>query len=117
MIQGDFKSKIYSEREDIIAFFSLSQREEKINNFSENLPTVFPNPFKEETTVSFYNPANGNVKLSIYNLAGVLIYEESVQMEKGNQFWNIDLPTSKNTYYYKLQINDRLHSGKLIQLN
>ncbi|MFC2130939.1 two-component regulator propeller domain-containing protein [Bacteroidota bacterium] len=76
----------------------------------------YPNPFSESTTIKYFLEKPAFVKLIIYNTLGqeVAFLKDEYQSEGEHQaqFKANDLPNSM--YYYKLVIEDKIESGKMM---
>jgi hypothetical protein len=98
-------------------------------NENEIIPAEFilegnyPNPFNPSTTIVFQLPANQKVQISIYNIMGEKIRElvnDELPAGKNNIFWNgkndNNIVVTSGTYIYRLNIEDKIYSGKMLLL-
>ena len=79
-----------------------------------------PNPFNAGTLIMFRIPAamaHKQVKLSVYNVQGQLV-ETLVDrpMPAGNYSVRWDGNTASGTYFYRLQVDDQIKTGRMILL-
>jgi hypothetical protein len=98
-------------------------------NENEIIPAEFilegnyPNPFNPSTTIVFQLPASQNVQISIYNIMGEKIKElinEELPAGKNNIFWNgkndNNIVVTSGTYIYRLNVEGKIYSGKMLLL-
>jgi len=81
----------------------------------------FPNPVKNSTTFSFSNiKPTAHTKIEIYDLKGQLINSLPVGKDQSGVVWNgtnvHSRPVSNGVYLYKLIIDDKIISNKLLLL-
>ncbi len=83
----------------------------------------YPNPFNPETTISFTMPRNGSADLSIYNVKGQLVKTLTTgKLASGEHKlnWegtdNNDKPVSSGLYLYKLSLEGRTETRKMMLL-
>ncbi|HKI44688.1 MAG TPA: T9SS type A sorting domain-containing protein [Balneolales bacterium] len=76
----------------------------------------YPNPFNPTTTIHYALPASGNVRLTVYNILGRKI----AQLVDGRQTaGNHDIrfnasQLSSGVYFYRLQVNNFVRTGKMM---
>jgi hypothetical protein len=77
---------------------------------------VFPNPFTDQLNVSFWLTESQQVKLSVFDINGRLISEQEKAFSAGNQtmVWKASQGLKAGYYFYKLQVGERMESGKVI---
>ncbi|MFC2130522.1 alpha/beta hydrolase fold domain-containing protein [Bacteroidota bacterium] len=80
--------------------------------------SALPNPFSDFTNINFNLDKNSNVRLSLFNSLG---HEVSVIIDKylttGNHLVIIDIPNlSQGLYFFRLQTDDKIQSGRLIKM-
>ena len=105
-----------------VAFQKDGKKVEMILSF-DNEPVLdfleaHPNPFYFNTTISFASRENGILKKLIYSSEGKVVYEESVYLNEGKHLWEIkemDLPNA-GIYYYQIESDQELISGKVIHI-
>jgi hypothetical protein len=80
----------------------------------------YPNPFNPETTIQYALTQNGRVRLSIFNPVGEMVSEFSEIQNAGlHTFrWNgLDhsgIPVQSGLYVYRLEIDGRVQSRKML---
>lgn len=86
------------------------------NNFLK----VYPNPFNHSTTFNYNLENNSTVSLFVYNMNGKLIDKVINNQEQPSGLhevnWNIDQQLAPGIYFYSMNINGKISSGKLILL-
>jgi len=98
-----------------------------ITSLNENLELVlsglsnYPNPFASETTIQYTLTESSKVRVDIYNLSGQVIRNlQDVEQHAGEYslVWNADNnfgnPVESGYYFYKVTINNKSRSGKMI---
>ncbi|MFH1052660.1 MAG: T9SS type A sorting domain-containing protein [bacterium] len=78
--------------------------------------SIYPNPFIQKTTIQFYLYHPEKINLTIYNLLGYkLAVLADEYLSEGNHEFTFDgSALASGTYYYVLQANGKVESGKLI---
>jgi len=81
-----------------------------------NLEQNYPNPFNPETTIKFQVPESGLVKLRVFNMLGK---EVAVLLNRrlGPGSYQVKFNGSglaSGTYIYRLQVNGKVFSGKML---
>ena len=87
------------------------------NTRNLNQVSIYPNPFKDQLHISYSVAESNVVKLSVFNALGqqVNIVEQGVQAPGK---YMLDMNSSnldKGMYYYRLEIGEEIHTGKLIR--
>ena len=75
----------------------------------------YPNPFNLTTTIEFYLPKSSDVNLSVYNINGELIqvlFNEELSAGTYSRIWS-GAATASGVYFYRLQTNDVVKTGKM----
>ncbi len=94
----------------------LGIEDNKQNVSSNFLLANYPNPVSLSTTFTFSLPHSGNAMLNIYNAQGKLLTTlVNNRLEAGRH--SIDFNTGElasGLYFYQLQFNNRLETGKMI---
>ena len=75
----------------------------------------YPNPFNPITTIEFYLPRSGSVNLSIYNINGKLIQvllDGELNAGTYSRIWS-GANAASGVYFYRLQTNDSVKTGKM----
>ena len=98
-----------------------------ITNENNHLSTNFviypnyPNPFNSFTIIRFYLPRLGYVKLKIYDATGREVRKLVSEKRLGGFYtleWdatnNNGLPVSSGIYYYRLKVDDRSKTRKML---
>ena len=77
---------------------------------------VSPNPFSVNTTISYTLTENKNIRLSISDITGreIEILNEGYQAKGEYKYVFTPKSTANGIYFYKLQIDNKYVSGKLI---
>ncbi len=76
----------------------------------------YPNPFNPTTTIEFFLPRSGSVNLSVYDLQGELVqvlFEGSLSAGKYSRVWS-GANSASGVYFYQLQTNDFVTTGKMV---
>ncbi len=79
---------------------------------------VYPNPFNNSTSIYYMLDKDQKVQISIYKSDGKQVHNSILNQHSGEQKFNWDaskLPSGY--YYYKIQMGDRISSGKMIKVN
>ena len=78
----------------------------------------YPNPFNSSTAINFNIPEKGEAILSVYNTLGRLIYQsEQYYSREGRHLWIWNAKTSASgLYFYKVEFNDQVQTGKCLLL-
>ncbi len=86
-----------------------------VNNIKSEFVNCYPNPFENEVNISFKTGNTGKVNLSIYDITGRLV-ETLLNGKKENGVYNVvwTPKVSSGTYFYKLIVDNKVFSGKLI---
>ena len=81
---------------------------------SEEL-SVYPNPFNPTTTFTVTLAEPNRVKLQVYNLLGQLVKElANGQTEAGVHTYTFNAANlASGTYFYRLQIGEKIQKGKI----
>jgi len=76
----------------------------------------YPNPFNPSTTISFDLPKQSHVKLKVYDALGRLVGTFiDTQMKAGNHKYLFDGSNlASGTYYYKITVDTRVATGKMM---
>lgn len=78
---------------------------------------VYPNPFEDVVQWNFSTRKQENISIAVYSISGKLVWENKWQkMSAGEQRlrWEASRDLPRGTYVYKLQIGDRIKTGKLV---
>jgi hypothetical protein len=81
-----------------------------------DLKQNYPNPFNPTTTISFDLPEQAQVKLTVYDALGRLVGTFiDTQMKAGNHKYLFDGSNlASGTYYYKITVDTRVATGKMM---
>jgi len=81
-----------------------------------DLKQNYPNPFNPTTTISFDLPKQAQVKLKVYDALGRLVGTFiDTQMKAGNHKYLFDGSNlASGTYYYKMTVDTRVVTGKMM---
>ncbi len=81
---------------------------------------VYPNPFNPETTIRFRLDQPGHVRLQIFNVNGQLVrtlINNDLSAGEHHRRWNgrnqAGVPVSSGTYIFRLQVGDRIATGRM----
>ena len=76
----------------------------------------YPNPFNPTTTIHYALPASGNVKLTVYNILGrqVARLVDGRQSAGNHQIRFNASQLSSGVYFYRLQVNNIVRTGKMM---
>jgi hypothetical protein len=95
------------------------------NRSESGIPRVrnFPNPFSESTTVEYRVTKPGRVQLTVYDLFGRELMKfvddmktpgrYTVQFNPGS---NAEYLNSGGIFLYRMKLNDRVESGKMVMI-
>jgi len=77
---------------------------------------VFPNPVTNQANFSFALTEEREVSLLIFDLNGRLVFEQENVLKAGKQSitWSPSQDLKAGYYFYKLQLGERMESGKVI---
>ncbi len=99
----------------------LRQRDTEIDNFSA--AQVYPNPFNPSTSFRFAVKEPSNVTLQIFNLRGELVrtlidgeYNRGVHERRWHGRDNTGNQVASGLYFYRLQIGNKMFSGRMQML-
>ena len=92
-----------------------------VNN---NIVSVLPNPFRDETNICFNLTKSEKVSLEIFDFEGRLvktilknqILEKAEYSFSWNSKDNSNNKTKSSVYFYRLSLNEKIYSGKLVLL-
>ncbi|MEZ5057509.1 MAG: peroxidase family protein [Saprospiraceae bacterium] len=90
--------------------------EVKLNISGENANSFVmlqnqPNPFQGATMIGFKMPKQGEAILLVHDLNGKLIYQQNMQAESGNNFFNLPVGAIKDNGIYTYMIQTPYGSG------
>ena len=92
---------------------------DETNNTSHFSPTAYPNPFETTTNISYELTEKAKVNLTVYSTNGrkqtVLIDKILSPGKYETAFPASNLP--EGIYIYSLQINGKVHSGKVVKIS
>jgi len=81
----------------------------------------YPNPFNASTEITFSTPVQSNVSLEVYNIAGqkiATLVNDTYNAGEHTVIWNSTSGNgqvvSSGVYFYKLQVNDRSETKKMV---
>ncbi len=84
----------------------------------------YPNPFSSNTEISFMLNDPANVKVTVYNIKGqevIKLYDGNCSDERFSTLWNgkdnNDNEVTSGMYFYKLEIDDEIYTGKMILMD
>ena len=99
----------------------IRQQEEEIDNFT--MAQVYPNPFNPSTSIRFAVKEPTNVTLQIFNIRGELVrtlidgeYNRGVHEKRWHGRDNTGNQVASGLYFYRLQIGNRMFSGRMQML-
>ncbi len=83
-----------------------------------NLGQNYPNPFNPTTRIPFTLSQKSNVRLKIYdNLGREIMVAINQEMQPGEHFYTFDgSKLASGTYYYKLTVNTKVKTGRMLLL-
>lgn len=88
-----------------------------------SIPKVFtvlgnyPNPFNAATRIKFSIAKPATVKFAVYDILGRLAYNHQSYFETGSHGFNWDgTAKASGIYYYTVQVDKMIHSGKMVLL-
>ena len=117
---GNYELLVYNTGINL-AMNNLCDDNIKVNNFLLN--QNYPNPFNQSTKMQFLISQNANVKLVIYDIQGRIVktlVNEWLLTGSYEKDWNgqneFGLQVSSGTYFYKLYIDGRQITKKMIIL-
>lgn len=94
----------------------ISVQEDLLTNETPGI-TVGPNPFEGE--VNFYMADGWDIdqaQLTVTNILGQPVFEGTLQVQDARFTWNADDNLKRGqVYIYRIQANDRVHTGRLIR--
>jgi hypothetical protein len=73
--------------------------------------TVYPNPFESQTTFRWKH--SGEYSLTVFDLSGRVIFQHSGIAD--NVVWNSDGIVGTGVYVYRLNVNGKVATGKIIR--
>jgi len=127
-----FKIKDTSSYDDSLTIDSAMVNETSIDDVNENLKKLpdqfqlkqnYPNPFNPTTTIEYYLSRKSDVTLSIYNQLGQIVKKVSFgKMTAGSYFYQWDgkdeyeRKVSSGVYFYRLEVNERHLTKKMVLL-
>jgi len=89
------------------------------SNFALN--QNYPNPFNASTEITFNTPVQSEVSLEVYNLAGqkiATLANDTYNAGEHSVIWNSTSDNgqvvSSGVYFYRLQVNDRSETRKMV---
>lgn len=83
-----------------------------INELNKTIEPIFsPNPFIEKTTLKI--DKNQDCILYVFDITGNLIVNKFVEINEEITIYSNELP-SKGVYIYKLDINNKFYTGKIV---
>ena len=108
-------------------FYKLTQVDYDGNKVTENKVVIidradvvndldivlYPNPSKGEVTLKTYIENSGEVNIKVLNLLGELIYNEKINLKKGQNQNTFDFSNLANGIY-KIEVQNQ-HSRKVVQ--
>ncbi|MFP4458627.1 MAG: C25 family cysteine peptidase [Candidatus Zixiibacteriota bacterium] len=81
----------------------------------KQIASVYPNPFNSNANIEFDLPDASNIKLSVFDLTGKEIYSVFGYFNSGKQSIDLDFEGNESgIYFYKLQTDKNIQTGKLI---
>lgn len=92
----------------------IERRETLISGY--RLEQNYPNPFNPLTTIAYRLAQRGRVRLEIYNLLGERVATLVDAAQEGGAYqlyWDARCFAS-GSYYYRLQVNDFVHTRKMV---
>ena len=97
------------------------RQEEEIDNFT--VTQVYPNPFNPSTSIRFAVKEPANVTLKIFNIRGELVrtlldgeYNRGVHERRWHGRDNAGNQVASGLYFYRLQIGNKMFSGRMQML-
>jgi len=97
------------------------RQEAEIDNFS--VAPVYPNPFNPSTSIRFAVKEPANVTLQIFNIRGELVrtlidgeYTRGVHEKRWHGRDNTGNQVASGLYFYRLQIGNKMFSGRMQML-
>lgn len=97
----------------VFAFFIISVSFSQEKNIEKLMAA--PNPFSNSTTISFDSKNDVKATLTVKNILGKVVYQKSIQAEKGNNaipFLKGDL--TSGIYIYTIQSKENTISKRLV---
>jgi hypothetical protein len=96
--------------------FLSNKSEDELGNASHHLLSSHPNPFSEKTKISFNLEEPTYAKITIYNSLGFVIdvLADEYLSEGMHEFTFDGSALASGTYYYVLQANGKVETGKLV---
>jgi hypothetical protein len=84
--------------------------------YKTDFTKILPNPFSEKTRISFNLEEPTYAKITVYNFLGFVIdvLAEGYLSEGYHEFTFDGSALASGTYYYVLQVNGKVESGKLV---
>ncbi|NOT37755.1 MAG: DUF11 domain-containing protein [Saprospiraceae bacterium] len=96
------------------------QLEFRNSNFSDFVVYQnYPNPWKNSTSLKIIVPEQDEVRLTISDIEGRVIYNQTKQMIKGQNVWNLNrsiIPVS-GIYIYQVDYKTRSFSNRMVIIN
>lgn len=81
-----------------------------------NLVNIFPNPSNGKYTVNLGMNYSGNIRIRTLDIAGRIVTDETINMNKGNNFQQIDLTNfAKGIYMLNIEVNGTNANFKLVK--
>ena len=89
------------------------------NEKSDLTVTTSPNPFRASIRFNIISPETGKVKILIYDVSGVKRgeLEQDVIKNIPATMWFRDKQLRQGMLFYRVLINNRTTSGKIVQVN
>ena len=103
---------------EFIKEYNYGEKENTIPGIKVNQNT--PNPWRQTTTIKVNTEKTKIAVLSIYNVPGEVVYSKTVQLEKGDNFLQInrkDVGNKYGVYYYQLTVGDKNQTMKMVLID
>jgi len=102
---------------DNITFPPFSEVTTKINAINDNDLRVYPIPFKEKVFFNINSDVDKACRIIIIDISGKEIYNKMYDLETGENIieWNSDYNLAKGSYFYKIIMNEKIMTGKIIK--
>lgn len=75
-----------------------------------------PNPFNGTTKIGFVSPGNDGAELKVYDVVGNIIYSESIESSRGENYFSFDgLKLAKGMYFYSVSNGKEVFTKQMIK--